>query len=300
MRKPNLFVVGAAKSGTTALYDYLDAHPDIFMSALKEPQFFGNDPPGGAKVKQFTMSEDEYLKLFADARTERYLGEATPNYLLDPSVAQEIYEFYPQARILMSLRKPVDLLHSVYQHRQFMGSDPLGKFEEIVIPALQRSEDNNDSFKYRRFIQYSNVQRYFELFGREQVCVLIFENWVKNPQKMYANLMDWLDLSTYDLASFEKINASKIVRNTGLARMLQTTGLTPSRIKHSALFNLATKLLPTELRNQLVNQAVKLYTRPAEKIPLSPETHAYLLELVEDEIVQLEVLLEQDLSHWRK
>ena len=131
---PNFFIVGGIKCGSTSLYQYLAQHPDIFMCPVKEPSFFSDY--GGIQTKYVfskikkgfseqplyqktdkkfqNLSKDEYLLLFDEVEDEKIIGEATPHYLMDESSAEMIYELCPDAKILISLRDPIERIYSWY------------------------------------------------------------------------------------------------------------------------------------------------------------------------------------------
>src|SRR6476646_1341060 len=113
-RKPNLFIVGAMKCGTTAWYEYLRSHRDVFMPDLKEPGFFAFDLPNWQAVK----SEQEYTRLVAAGGTFKVSGEASSNYLLSETAAQAIRNYNSAAKILIFLREQEDCLPSL--HNQFL------------------------------------------------------------------------------------------------------------------------------------------------------------------------------------
>jgi len=100
--KPNFFIVGAPKCGTTSMTEYLKQHPDIFIPEEKEPHYFGSD----LEYPRITKTEAQYLRLFSEAQDERRLGEASVWYLFSQRAAQEIYEFNPLSRIIIMLRTP--------------------------------------------------------------------------------------------------------------------------------------------------------------------------------------------------
>jgi len=114
-RWPNFFIVGTAKAGTTSLYEYFKDIPGIYMSPVKEPSYFSHAliPPGAPKRKRI-QNKNEYLKLFEDVKNEKVIGEASPGYLVYPEVAKWIHEIAPTAKILISLRDPVERLFSSY------------------------------------------------------------------------------------------------------------------------------------------------------------------------------------------
>ncbi len=127
MRKPNLFIVGAPKSGTTSLFHALAQHGAVFACKKKEPLFFGSD-----FSKNRCYTEEEYLDLFAAAKEETYLLEATTWYLFSERAAREIFEFNPESKIIIMLRNPVDLLYSLYYQRLFNGDEDLLTFEAAL------------------------------------------------------------------------------------------------------------------------------------------------------------------------
>ena len=134
MVKPNFFIVGAPKCGTTAMYTYLDAHP-VFMPDRKEPHFFGSDLE---HLPIDARSRDEYLGLFAPAGDKKRIGEASVYYMISHTAAQEIAAFNPAAHIIIMLREPVDMLHSLYHHLLYSGSETEATFEAALAAEPDR------------------------------------------------------------------------------------------------------------------------------------------------------------------
>jgi len=114
MRKPDLFIVGAPRSGTTALYEYLRSHPDIFMCTPKEPNYFSFD----MNRPRAANTEEEYLRLFKNAH-EKVAGEASVWYLYSKVAIAEIMRFNPDAKIIAMVRSPIDWFRSWHAHRFF-------------------------------------------------------------------------------------------------------------------------------------------------------------------------------------
>src|SRR5438046_6730297 len=121
-RMPDFFIVGHAKCGTSALYEMLRRHPQIFMPRLKEPWYFGRDNPRALPASErtvevtgkFPMSEEEYLALFADAQPDQRIGEGSTSYLWSPTAASAIADAQPSARIIAILREPAIFLRSLH------------------------------------------------------------------------------------------------------------------------------------------------------------------------------------------
>src|SRR5262249_50339658 len=134
MRKPDLFIVGAPRCGTTAMYTYLGQHPDIFMSARKEPHFFGTDFSSPA----LDRDEQTYLALFTGARNETRAGEASVFYLCSRRAAKEIHAFSPSARIIIMLRNPVEMMYSLHSRHVLTGNEDINDFGTALAAAAER------------------------------------------------------------------------------------------------------------------------------------------------------------------
>jgi len=141
MPRPNLFIVGAPKAGTTSLYEYLAGHPQIYMSPVKEPMYFCPDVHGFREGFPFMYGEDEraYLALYDDARDEKRLGEATTRYLVSHDAARLVHDFAPDAVAIAMLRNPVDLVHALHNERVSQGNEPITDFEEAMAADAPRS-----------------------------------------------------------------------------------------------------------------------------------------------------------------
>src|SRR3954462_1224231 len=123
IRKPNFLIVGAAKSGTTSLFEYLRGHPDVFMPDVKEASYFA-----GAGVK----NEADYLALFREAGPARAVGEASGAYLYLPDTARAIHDLLgPRVRIIVILRNPIDMAYSLWGHMVREGGEQLGFFDAL-------------------------------------------------------------------------------------------------------------------------------------------------------------------------
>src|SRR5882672_7839349 len=128
IEKPNLFIVGAPRCGTTSMYDYLKQHPDVFMPEVKEPHFLGTD----LTSSRFIRDEGKYQALFATAKNEKRIGEASVWQLYSKIAAYEIKEYSPTARVIIMLRNPVDMMYSLYGQHIFSGDEEISDFEEAL------------------------------------------------------------------------------------------------------------------------------------------------------------------------
>ncbi len=203
-KRPNFFIVGAPRCGTTAMYEYLRQHPEIFMPLRKEPHFFGSDLIITPKFFDYTQNMKEYLGLFAAAQNEKRLGEASPIYLVSRLAAAEIKEFSADAKIIIMLRDPVDMMHSLHAHAVYAGGENIEDFES----ALDAEEDRKrglrvpkgnglaDSLFYREVAKFSEqVGRYFQVFGRENVHIIIYDDLRDDTAGVYRETLRFLGVN---------------------------------------------------------------------------------------------------------
>lgn len=301
MNKVNLFIVGAPKCGTTAWAEYLSAHPDIEFCSSKEPHFFCDD----FQNFRWAKTDQQYADLFSDlSATSSYIGEASPMYLFSNNAARNIYDYNPEARILILLREPSRFLQSY--HRQL-----LNIFEEDVADierAWSLQEDRSKGKSIPRtcrepsFLQYreaasfsSQVARFLNLFGTSQVKILIFENWVRDAASEYAHVLEFLGLPASDFSEFEVVNKSYQSRSAKLARF---THRPPSfALKAASLIRKLTRLsrLGIAARLKRLNRATVDQNENAQ-------TQAFIRSIEDvwvDDMTQLEDLTGIKLTAWR-
>ena len=178
-RTPNFFIIGAAKAGTTTLYDLIIQHPDIFLSSIKEPQFFCSE-------KLFSMGFEHYIDThFKNSEGFSARGEATPHYLFYEKAARRISEIIPKSnqRFIVLLRDPVKRAYSHYWNMVAEGLESYN-FEDAIAEEEYRSNnsefDDNCSLRYR-YVSGSRyagqIKKYFKYFKSDQFLFLIFA-WV--------------------------------------------------------------------------------------------------------------------------
>jgi len=160
-RKPDFFIVGAPKCGTTSMYHYLRQHDQIFMPDEKEPHYFGEDLK--KRPDKFIDNEDEYLNLFKDAKPDQKLGEASTFYLYSKSASREIKEYNPDAKIIIMLRNPIDFLNSLHSQLLFSGNEDEPDFE--IAMELEEIALRDEFFIERKL--FPNVDFYSGLVYRK-------------------------------------------------------------------------------------------------------------------------------------
>lgn len=293
MTKPDFFIVGAPKCGTTALNDYLAQHPDVFM-ATKELHFFGSDIHFARD-----MTEDRYLSCFSQAGDAKRVGEASVWYLYSEHAAKEIKKACPDANIIIMLRNPADMVPSLHSRMLATLEEDIQDFEE----ALEAEKDRAQGLRipkqarmpqvllYRQIASYTDqVSRYFDVFGRDRVQVIIFDEFVSRTDELYAETLAFLGLSTDFAPPFENINPNIAVRSRVAEGFLKN----PSGLARSLVRTLLPAAFSVRLRGTLKRWNSKRVTRS----PISPELRSRLQAEFAPEIERLSALLGHDLSHW--
>jgi sulfotransferase family protein len=225
-RVPDFFIVGHHKSGTTALYEMLRRHPQIFMPDLKEPRWFASDLRALMAPKPGTLPEtlEEYLALFDGAREDQLLGEASPSYLRSEVAARKIAELQPAARNIAILREPASFVRSyhfqlVQEHVE--RQKDLGR----AVAAEQIERAGRQVRRYSDHVDYvSQLRRFHEVFGREQVLVLIYDDFRADNEASVRGVLRFLGVDDLDVVPVMEANPTVAVRSVrldGAIRSLQ-------------------------------------------------------------------------------
>jgi hypothetical protein len=301
--RPNFFIVGAPKCGTTSLHEYLRQHPDVFMPENKEPKFFCTDLY--YQSSHIVDGEEAYFALFEPAGDARAVGEASAGYLYSQVAHRKIKAFNPEARIIISLRNPVDMMYSNHRHLVSIGHQDLEDFEQALASEEARSRTNEvppfchvppQFLRYRWMSTYSpHVQKYLDTFGRQRVHVLLFEDLVQRPEQTYCQILSFLGVEPGFVPEFRahNVTADKSSRNLALRRFYRS---------HRRL-RLATKFVrrvawPLFSRISIGKLLVPLFNEVDFPGQVDPELRRRLLREHRPEIDRLARLLDRDLSIW--
>jgi len=289
--RPNFFLVGAMKSGSSTLTRHLRAHPSVFMARKpKEPSYFVERAqlrevyPAIEKMG-FWKSESAYLKLFADAGEKPVVGEASQNYARltrVTGVAERIARFNPEARILYIMRHPVKRTISHYWYMvNFFGEG------RTMLKAVKEDPDYRDTSHYAM-----QLRPYIALFGRDRVKALTLERLGKEPEAVMRDIYGWLGVD----AAFVPPNMDERANVTG-EESTQVRGLgLLHRIRHSSAWGVASRFAPPQLRRFARGLAVKHV--PRHEVP-TEDVKAYLSPFQADETRALEELLGQSFADWQ-
>lgn len=305
--KPNFFIVGAPKCGTTSLHEYLQRHPDIYMPFYKEPHYFGSDLLG-SRFEQFRDKPERYLKLFRDATTEKRIGESSPWYLVSQRAASEIKAYDAQAKIIIMLRNPVDMMYSLWSQFRYSGNEQIEQFEEALAAEPARKQGKlirraahciNGLFYYEMASYSGQVKRYFDTFGQDNVHVIIFDDFKNDTARAYRGVLEYLDVNPNFTTQFDVANPNKEVRMEMLQNLILSTGFSLMLLKDKLTYLATTNhLFPYKFRTGTVKSVIDVYTKYEKRSPLLPEIRLRISREFKPEIDNLSQLLDRDLSHW--
>ncbi len=298
-RRPDFFIVGAPKSGTTAMYAYLREHPDLYLPERKELRYFGRD----LTIRdRRPLTEAEYLEQFSGARADQVIGTAYVWYLYSAAAAAEIVAFAPRARIVAMLRNPADMLHALHGENRYNGNEDIGDFAAALAAEPDRRAGRRIP-EHAHLVQalwYSTVPRYTEQLmryeaavGRDRMHVVVFDDFVADPAAAYAGVLRFLGVDDrFRPPAFDVINASKRTRSERLRHLLSRPPAAPRRIVRA--------VVPRAVRRRLWEQAQRLNVAEEPRQPMAHDVRERLQRDFAGEVERLSEYLGRDLRAWTR
>ena len=293
-KKPTFIIIGAMKAATTSLYTYLKQHPNIFMTTIKEPMFFNNLDQKTeyilkGKAKKNIETFEEYYALFNTSK-EAAKGEASPGYIYNEKCAQLIKKHLPEVKIIAILRQPVDRAYSNFLHARRSDKEPISTFEDAFNAEEDRKEKKwSPLYHYKsKGLYFQQLQRYYELFSKEQIKVILFEDIIKNPKSITQDIFKFLGVdTTFTPNTSKKANVSgkpkgiagwviMKMRKKNLIPNIEFRKILPEKIVQFILKTIYSK--PEKINTDLIKKLTKKHYR--------------------EDIKKLEKLISRDLSHW--
>jgi hypothetical protein len=294
-RRPDFFIIGAFKSGTTALYDYLRQHPQVFMPFHKEPLFFGDD----LNRRYGRMTQDQYLSLFKDAGEGQRVGEASAWYLYSQCAANEIREFRPDAQIIVMLRNPVDVMHAQHSQLLFNAAEDIPDFAGALDaePMRRRGERlppgpiRIETLFYRQSVLFAEqIQRFLDAFGRDRIHVILYDEFRDRTAEVYQSTLRFLGVDPTFTPQFAVVNANRRVRSSVLQRLI----FQPPQPLLGAVRLLRRFPMVHRARRGLL----ELNSRARGRAEMDPQLRAQLIEEFAPEVRKLASLIDRDLTAW--
>jgi Sulfotransferase domain len=264
-RAPDFFIVGHPKCGTSALFEMLRRRPDIYMPTVKETWFFAPELRRGGVPAGRPQALEQYLSLFAAALPHQRIGEATPSYLRSRTAAKRIAELQPGARIVAILREPASFLRSL--HLQFLQTHVETERDLRSALALEderragrqipaRSQQPQDLL-YSDIVDYvAQLKRYHAVFPREQVLVLIYDDYRDDNEATVRSVLSHLGVSEGAPIDALEANPSVRVRSTRVHQMVHSVS-----VGHGPASRAAKAGLKALTSKNLRHQALRLTRR---------------------------------------
>jgi len=281
---PNFFIVGAPKAGTTSLYEYLKKIPEIYMCPKKEPNYFNKKAIKDDHPVPKIRIKEKYLKLFENVTNQKILGEASA-YLRDSDAPNLIHQVSPKAKILISLRDPVELTYSRYLMLVNLGLISNSFHQEIEYELENGPNQHQSGIKMDIGLYFEHVKKYLKVFGHEQVKIIIFEEFIKNEKETIEEILKFLELDT-TLSNFSAIKHNQYGTSRGpIAQQIRNS----KKIKRIARI-----LMPESTRSTLANHILLDKSKPE----MSEKDREALIKFYKDDVEQFKLLLGRKLP-WK-
>ena len=313
--RPTFIVVGAAKCGTTSLYHYLDKHPEVYMSPIKETNHFSNDiDPDNFSTeyklhesrKHFSLDKwlaaempekrwgwyvknrDQYWQLYGKMKNEKAAGEISNSYLYSATAAAEIKNALPNTKIIMMLRNPIDRLYSHYLANLRDGKTLLTCFEELNYDIAKVDKGWGVSHLYIELgLYYEQVKRYLDTFSSDNVKIYFHDDYKKDPERLIGDMFEFIGVDKNIIVDFnEKHNEAKVPKNKYFIHLISVLGI------KKRIF----RILPKNIKKNIKNSFFK-----DEKVtPLTPQERNRIMNYYVKDIEKLGKLVNRDLNNWMR
>lgn len=302
MPLPSFFVIGAAKSGTTALYFYLRQHPELYLPLEQEPswfafadqspQFTAPDDSTPAENVYAVTEREEYEALYAEARQGERLGDVSPAYLYWPEAPARMADLVPDARIAVILRHPVDRAYSAFMHAMREGREPIQDFRRALEAEPERIAENCGlMWRYRDFGRYAGqMKRWFRHFPRENFLIGTYEEFSRDPASFSRRVQSFVGVDgTFIPNTDTRHNASGVPRSRGAYNLLRSD---------SGLARLARVAAPIIGMDRMKRIQARLQGSVLERVPLDPTLRAELVDEWRPEIEEVADVVDLEIGHW--
>jgi hypothetical protein len=298
MTLPNFLIIGAAKSGTSALYTYIKQHPEIFMSTPKELRYFSYTGPHASGldknfVHEGVTSLGEYEQCFESVKNEKIIGEASPMYLYIDGTAERIKEKIPNVKMLAIIRNPVYRAFSAYTHALRDWKEQAKSFQE----ALELEQERIDAgwgmlWHYTKAgFYHEQLSRYFRVFDSEQMKVVLYDDLISNVTALLKEIYSFLGVDPKFVAdTSSRPNVSGFPINQKYHKFLHRLFMENNPIK-----GISRVVIPKSVRHKAM---ISLRSLNLEKRSIPEDIRKDLVKLFYDDIRKLEGLIHRDLSLW--
>jgi len=296
---PDFLLIGAARSGTTSLNNYLGQHPEIFICPKKESSFFAleghprNFAGPSADISWFNphivTAISDYQALFNGISSEKVSGEASVLYLYSPIAARNIYRYLPNAKLLVILRNPAERAYSNFMFQVSRGHETILDFQKALDEEPRRIAANwRHMWHYKQLgFYYQQLSHYYDLFSHDQIRVYLYEDYNRDPMPILKNIYAFLQVDdTFQPDLSIQLNISGLPKSRKMDAFLKSRNLLKSALR---------SFLPRKLRSLIRN---RVYRQNLNRPELAPEIRRALLEEYREDILKLQDIIQRDLMGW--
>ena len=298
MKLPNFLIIGAAKAGTSTLYDWLNQHPQIYMSTIKETNFFAlvNDDLSydsrsvvGEYLSECITDIKTYQKQFKGVLNAIAIGEASPMYLYSSEAVNNIHKYIPTVKLIVILRDPIERAYSNFLHHIQRNLETTYNFIEGIEQEKERIQNNWWwGFHYiNAGFYYAQLKRYYERFDANQIKVVLYEDLIQNSLDTLRDILSFLGVD------------KNFVPDMSIQR--SKSGIPDNKLLHNILTQrnpiktIFKPLIPSRLRQRMI---IGLKNKNLTKPNLESEVRKQLIPIFREDVVQLQSLIKRDLSAW--
>ncbi len=290
MKKPNLFILGAPKCGTTSLASWLSEHPNLFMSPVKEPHYFNTDGTTATKTSS------EYERLFYKARNKHAIvGEASTHYLFSKNAVPKILDYNPSSKFIVCIRNPVEMAPSLHSERVWQGRETIKEFETAWHMQNNRRSGKRiprtvkydpERLQYGEFCKLGKqLKRVMSYVHESQLLPLLLEDIQNNARKEYLKVLSFLGLEYDNRRTFKKYNTNKKTRSVRISYLIKICAGLKQSCGCKTRFGMLRFL---KMRN----------TKQCKREPLNGQLKKELITFYQEDILLLSSLLDRSLTHW--
>lgn len=288
MRKPNLFICGFAKGGTTVLYNYFCNHPDVYCNPfIKEPRFFSKSYFDKLDTYRYFKKNaigdvKEYLKLFRNVGSEKYIADGSVYYSFFRGIAGEIKAFNSDSKVVLCIRNPIERFNSHYMMHLRSGFGKCTLDEFIVNPYSSEGINLLEVGLY-----HDSIQEYFDVLGRDNVYVAFFDDLANDHAGFYKDICSFLNIPYKEIDN-KRINMSGKPKSQVMMHIIRfIKWMVPKSL-----------FIRTKFRFRMKVNKLFYGKHTMDRIPVPDDARARLIEYYSDDIVKTGELVGRDLSHW--
>lgn len=277
---PNFFIVGAPKSGTTNISYYLKLSKHVFMPYNLEPYYFARLDIPKKYQREIITGKKKYLDLFKKAKFHKAVGESSPVYLYCPHSAEEIKKEYPNSKIIISLRNPIEIAYSQYYSLKFMNFNNQKDFSQIIDIDEKRIKNKEffiDSVLEAGFYS-KHIKKFQSFFPKENLKIIVFEEYIKNIEPTINSILRFLNIDEPIEYQEQPKGAYKTPKNF-FGKLI---------LENSIVRKTAQHIIPTESRQKF---GERFLVKETNKPPLNNSERNRLKKIFDDEVKNLEILL---------